>query len=58
MIYDRQRSFQVYAALPEAAISLVRGCREANGMKAYIEAKREGENLRLFVDRRAPMQPW
>ena len=26
--------------------------------KAYFAAKREGSNLRIFIDKVGPMQPW
>ena len=44
--------------LPPNAAAYVRATREFQGNKAYLEAKREGENLRIFIDKRAPTPPW
>jgi len=59
MIYDRSRSFTLQMVpLPPNAAAYVRATREFQGNKAYLEAKREGENLRIFIDKRAPTPPW
>jgi hypothetical protein len=63
MVYDQQRSFQTFVDLRASedarrVEALVRDYAETNGMKAYLRARREGSNLRIHTDQRAPMQSW
>ena len=59
MIYDRTRSFQLaFVNLPSDAADFIRAEKVTQGLKAYLFARREGANLRLFLDERAPLQAW
>lgn len=57
-IYDRTSSFQTQANPAEALLDFVRQEPNFGGLKAYLHAKREGPNLRLFIDDYAPPQSW
>ena len=52
MVYDQRRSFTLQ--VPPAAAPALEACvRERgflSGAKAYFEAQREGDRLRVFVD--------
>ncbi len=49
VIYDQERSFTLMKVAPELrALVLSRGVR--GGIKAYCEARREGDRLRVYVD--------
>ena len=52
MLYDQRRSFtlQVSPAAAPALDACVRDRGLLGGAKAYLEAKREGDRLRVFVD--------
>ena len=67
MVYDERRSFESFLPLDCPGITplleLVRdhGWRRGPGqpgIKGYFSAKREGANLRIFVDRLLPQPHW
>ena len=67
MVYDERRSFESFLPLDCPAITPLlelvrdRGWRRGAGqpgIKGYFIAKREGDNLRIFVDRLLPQPHW
>ena len=67
MVYDAERSFQAFLDLeaddvPNMAVltRLVATEGEAGGVTAYMDARREGDDLLIFVDKviAPPKQKW
>jgi hypothetical protein len=62
LVYDKGKTFvtTVRALTPEglrlAAFSRTSGI--FGGRKSYLRAQREGDNLRIFIDKHEPLQPW
>jgi hypothetical protein len=44
-------------AVPDSVVNVIRRQTRWFGMKAFINARREGENLRLYLDQ-VSEQPW
>ena len=67
-IYDATKSFMTTAESTNPQWAATVRMVERNGPphpypgrppgKAYFYARREGENLRIFIDKAAPLQPW
>ena len=45
-------------SVPESVVAVVRAQHQWRGMKAYIAARREGENLRLYLDQVQERAAW
>jgi hypothetical protein len=62
LVYDKGKTFEttVQTHTPEgrrlAAFSRTSGIM--GGLKSYLRAQREGDSLRIFIDKHEPLQPW
>ncbi len=71
MLYDERRSFQasieptqepqfsvIFNAVYTKGIAQPERTGSQDRLKGYMYAKREGNNLRVFLDQFAPLQSW
>ena len=60
LVYDQQRSFRHELPSDTPGVYLLRQLimSERPGLKGFFSARRQGENLRIFVDRMLLPEPW